>query len=1299
MDTPQRTGKKTICLTMIVKDESHVIVETLQNIWSYIPFDTYAISDTGSSDNTKALIKAFFDEKGVTGVLVDDPWVDFGHNRTIAFRHAAATKADYAFVWDADDRIHGNFKLPSTLDADQFHFIFRNGDTTYVRCQLFNNHKRWKYVGVLHEYPACEETVAGTPVCVIGNYHFSSNRTGARNKDPQKYLKDGVLLEKAFHKAVEDKDPIQNRYAYYCAQSYRNASLPEKALEFYKQVLALKDAWAQEKYNACIELFTILDEQKKPQEGIPYLIESYSYDKTRVEGVFRLVQYYCIRGQPEVARAFYGLVQAWYETQYDPDTISSRLFAKRAEYDFYLPYYMIIVADRIKDRALGVRMYERIFRFGHVASEWWARNLIHNLQFFLDALPSENLAFCHSMMNYVDRLSLEAKHHEIMERALAKFHDVLGSPWEDLKPPATCGQGNRVLLTFTTCKRWGLFQQTVRSILRSWTDVSQVSSWFCVDDNSSEEDRIAMRATFPWIEYHMKGATEKGHRESMNIIWNRLQKTKPTFWIHLEDDWLFFKREAYVTRGIAALDTYRGRDVQQIVFNRNYGVVYSDMDRVGGKVLEPGLLLHEKKEGIVGKNCGYWPHYSLQPSICRVEAILSLGNYDSPNRFFERDYANRYFERGYQTAFFNGMYSTHIGKQHWEAEGQNAYALNEMGQFNGQQNQGGKTSIVESKGSEPEPEAEPEPEPTLSHTYQPLKGTMADHLDQILALIQNGTPFGLIRPSDGEYRIIRGETLTNCDKWTFTSGGTLQKQLLEAVQTQDAGLYIGIPCNTCNKPWNCYPAIHNDYMDLIPVDQRTYANLFMNSNWSTLVQFLKDYKRGLCIVSSGKAETMSNDIRVKACHTIDEFLVNRWDTEGASETARLLEFVKGKRKELICFSAGPLSKVWIPLCRKANPHNMYVDMGAAIDLFTKGTTTRLYTDRGHEFAKEACAFREKRHLAYMCVFYNKDYIKLLALLLTSIKLYSSLKDTDILVITSKEFEPLIQDLSKTLQLPIRTTTLDVTTIFQAACARLTVFDYQDVHQYDTLLYLDTDILVKGDITTLFTFTLEDKLYGLESGMTSMYNFGTQFFDSSHPPVSGINSGTLLFRNTPTLRDLFTRIRSHIQQYTKQKKHIPYALDQPFINYHAIKDSLYENKTLIPYVSLFEDNDTPTNLDTSIVCHFSFPIGNFGHKYSRMRRYFKGLLSNYTDVTKCAIDIVGRTYSWDNRGMIQFINETDIVTTWGKGQYDVMDSDTLCVYWNNHYHMIKLMPDDTFMCIRTSPDDFETIFGKRIGHVV
>jgi len=167
----------------------------------------------------------------------------------------------------------------------------------------------------------------------------------------------------------------------------------------------------------------------------------------------------------------------------------------------------------------------------------------------------------------------------------------------------------------------------------------------------------------------------------MNIIYDLLCDRKPTYWIHMEDDWLFFKKEAYVTKAIQALTTYESQNVHQVVFNRNYGVVYTDTDRVGGTLLEPGLLLHQKVEGLVGKNCGYWPHYSLQPSLTRASAIRTLGNYDSPNKFFEWDYAGRYYAKGYRTAFFDTMCSVHIGKQHWETEGQNAYALNAVAQF------------------------------------------------------------------------------------------------------------------------------------------------------------------------------------------------------------------------------------------------------------------------------------------------------------------------------------------------------------------------------------------------------------------------------------------------------------------------------------------------------------------------------------------------------------------------------------------------------------------------------------------
>ena len=48
---------------MIVKNESKIIIKTLENLLSYIKFNYWVISDTGSTDNTKELIINFFKEK------------------------------------------------------------------------------------------------------------------------------------------------------------------------------------------------------------------------------------------------------------------------------------------------------------------------------------------------------------------------------------------------------------------------------------------------------------------------------------------------------------------------------------------------------------------------------------------------------------------------------------------------------------------------------------------------------------------------------------------------------------------------------------------------------------------------------------------------------------------------------------------------------------------------------------------------------------------------------------------------------------------------------------------------------------------------------------------------------------------------------------------------------------------------------------------------------------------------------------------------------------------------------------
>ena len=48
-----------IVLTMIVKDEEHVIERALKSCYKMI--DSYCIVDTGSTDKTKEIIKTFFD--------------------------------------------------------------------------------------------------------------------------------------------------------------------------------------------------------------------------------------------------------------------------------------------------------------------------------------------------------------------------------------------------------------------------------------------------------------------------------------------------------------------------------------------------------------------------------------------------------------------------------------------------------------------------------------------------------------------------------------------------------------------------------------------------------------------------------------------------------------------------------------------------------------------------------------------------------------------------------------------------------------------------------------------------------------------------------------------------------------------------------------------------------------------------------------------------------------------------------------------------------------------------------------
>jgi len=574
-------------------------------------------------------------------------------------------------------------------------------------------------------------------------------------------------------------------------------------------------------------------------------------------------------------------------------------------------------------------------------------------------------------------------------------------------------------------------------------------------------------------------------------------------------------------------------------------------------------------------------------------------------------------------------------------------------------------------------------EVTVNHTNEPLSGSMSDHLDSILQKIKNGTKFGLIRPSDGEYSILNNKTLTNLDSWTFTEGGKLRQDLLEAVKTIDPNLYIGIPCNTCNKEWNCTDKIYNDFIKLgVQLNQRTYANIFGNSNWKTFTDFMKSYEKRFYIITSGQAQS---SLPIKERYYIDPFLVNNWDSQCSSETQRLLNFISDKKNELICFSAGPLSKIWIPLCMKANPNNTYLDVGASLDIFTKGETNRLYTNNTHPFSKETCIFNDillpvetkLKNLIYLGVFHNKQYIELLKLFLLSVKYYSSYDQIDFLVLTSEDFANDINDLSKLTGIPLKMKFFSFNSIDEASRARLYIFEYEYIMSYSKVLYLDTDILAQGDLINIFNEPIEDKIHGMKEGTIEHEIHGGWWFDFTtiDKNTVAMNGGILLFKPSKLMKSIFDDILEHITELKESGKPFPECADQPFVNYHFINSNKYDNKLMEKYGLIYciDPPPPPSNKTDVVLAHFVWPIGNAMHKLGRMKPHFSHILSNYKNIVEkkdfFQFDLSGKSYIWGS-GFIRFESNSLLVTKWVNGNYEWLDKYTVKAEWAGIIHILR-----------------------------
>ena len=401
MNSTKISTLRKLCLCMIVKDEGHIIAKTLENLIQKLPIDYWVISDTGSTDNTKEEIIRVFKTHNIVGELFSDEWKDFGYNRTKALNHAYK-KSEYVVVFDADDCIFGDIVLPTPLDKDGYFFGFGTSHGIHFnRLLLINNMKKWHYKGVMHEYVECLD-----PPCnlssISGNYYIAPNAVvGNRNKEPiEKYFKDALILETAYEEALEKNDLIYERYAFYCANCFRDSQKYINAIKWYKIVLK-QNNWVQEKYISCLRLFQCYKAINKVETGFYYLVESFKYDNTRAECLYELVQHYSSNNDKPIAYKYYSMYQNFYEANYKEEH-TGKLFLDIGKFNFYLPYHMIIVSYYDKQFQTGITMYKIIFtkKFKEF-NEFYVKHVLYNLQFYIEHVDPSDTEFFTLYQSYL----------------------------------------------------------------------------------------------------------------------------------------------------------------------------------------------------------------------------------------------------------------------------------------------------------------------------------------------------------------------------------------------------------------------------------------------------------------------------------------------------------------------------------------------------------------------------------------------------------------------------------------------------------------------------------------------------------------------------------------------------------------------------------------------------------------------------------------------------------------------------------------------------------------------------------
>jgi hypothetical protein len=242
-----------------------------------------------------------------------------------------------------------------------------------------------------------------------------------------------------------------------------------------------------------------------------------------------------------------------------------------------------------------------------------------------------------------------------------------------------------------------------------------------------------------------------------------------------------------------------------------------------------------------------------------------------------------------------------------------------------------------------------------------------------------------------------------------------------------------------------------------------------------------------------------------------------------------------------------------------------------------------------------------KNCIFICAFLNVNYIKLLELLLNSIHKYGNLnRNTEILIYTNSLFVNQIKNMGVYKKLQINFETNDKLCEFNKTFeTRLDFFKLPSSSRYDKVLYLDTDVLINGELNEVFNIVEKEILYVVEEATIYTPGFGhTLFTDEekrNYPNGSAFNSGVILFKNCETIKNLFENIVNEINRCRNLQQHL---FDQPYVIHNAIINKLFDNQIMKKYSTNYNHYE---NMD-KVIQHFAGGPGEHTPKLEKMGNF-------------------------------------------------------------------------------------------------